>query len=125
MIPSEAVGDAFLFGLVRRVGWQAVARGRNCRIAFLVVRELVILAQAAVRGFLERRVAARQRRARLGELRTQVGWASRHFVRRVSSPPFSLPCLVPDDEENSVAGVSQYGGVIHHRLRHHRAVLGW
>lgn len=51
---------------------QAVARGRNCRLAFLVVRELVILAQASVRGFLERREAARQRKQRVGELRAQV-----------------------------------------------------
>ncbi|CAM9971568.1 unnamed protein product, partial [Hapterophycus canaliculatus] len=50
---------------------QAIARGRNCRVAFLVVRELVILAQAAVRGWIERRVAAKQRRARVDELRAQ------------------------------------------------------
>lgn len=51
---------------------QAIARGRNCRVAFLVVRELVILAQAAVRGWIERRIAAKQRKARVGELRAQV-----------------------------------------------------
>eukprot|EP00752_Nemacystus_decipiens_P011001 g9775.t1 len=51
---------------------QAIARGRNCRVAFLVVRELVILAQAAVRGWIERRVAAKQRKARVDELRAQV-----------------------------------------------------
>lgn len=53
-------------------GLQAVARGRNCRVAFLVVRELIILAQAAVRGWIERRVAAKHREVRVGELRTQV-----------------------------------------------------
>lgn len=51
---------------------QAVARGRNCRLAFLMVRELVILAQATVRGWLERRVAACQRQTRVRELRAQV-----------------------------------------------------
>ncbi|CAB1116685.1 unnamed protein product [Ectocarpus sp. CCAP 1310/34] len=51
---------------------QAVTRGRICRVAFMVVRELVILAQAAVRGWIERRVAAKQRKARVDELRAQA-----------------------------------------------------
>jgi hypothetical protein len=55
---------------LRRI--QAFARGRRARTAFLTIRELVINVQAVLRGWLRRRLAARERNDRLGNLRRQI-----------------------------------------------------
>ncbi|KAG5189173.1 hypothetical protein JKP88DRAFT_303023 [Tribonema minus] len=51
---------------------QAQARCRQCRVAYLIVRQMIVLCQAVVRGWFKRRVARRERARRLGGLRAHV-----------------------------------------------------
>jgi len=51
---------------------QAAERGRRARFAFALVRDLIIGAQAAIRGCFKRKIAHRERVARLKEYRAQM-----------------------------------------------------
>jgi hypothetical protein len=51
---------------------QAAERGRRARFAFAVIRDLVIVAQANVRGWFKRKIADAQRRQRLEQYRGQI-----------------------------------------------------
>ncbi|CAM9758208.1 unnamed protein product [Chrysoparadoxa australica] len=51
---------------------QSVARMDACRTRFLIIRQYIVLGQAAVRGWTERRMAAKQRIERLAALRAQI-----------------------------------------------------
>ena len=46
---------------------QAAERGRRSRLAFALIRDLIVAAQAAIRGWAKRRIAGMQRRERLDE----------------------------------------------------------
>ena len=51
---------------------QAAERGRRARFAFALVRDLIIGAQAAIRGCFKRKIAHREREERLRQYRTQM-----------------------------------------------------
>ena len=51
---------------------QAAERGRRARFAWTLIRELIVTAQAHVRGWFKRKIAAKERKERLAEYRAQI-----------------------------------------------------